>query len=303
MRKISYPVLALITANIIWGASFPILKLSLENIPPISLAFIRFLLASLILYPFVHRTTSYDQLKNKWLWIYAVCGITINIIFFFFALRLTTALDSTIIASSGPIMVLIGSAIFLHEKVKHRAVIGTILSLAGVLLLVVQPILEREPSSQIVGNILMIIATMGSVVSTVAGRRFLTPQNAVGMTFWSCVIGTLTFFPLMLREYITNPLWMAQLDYRGLIGIAYSSILSTVVAYTVYDWALSKLSAYRTSVFTYIDPVASIVIAIPLLGEKISVPFVVGSLMVFVGILIAEHRIHYHPLDKILSGD
>lgn len=279
------------------------MKLSLENIPPLSLAFIRFLIAAIILYPLAHRSTSYSDLKNKWLWVYALCGITINILFFFMALQRTTALDSTIIASSGPVMVLIGSAIYLREKVKKSAVIGTIISLAGIMLIIIQPALEKGPGSQVLGNILMIGATLGAVASTIAGRKFLTAANAVGMTFWSCVIGMLSFLPFFLYDYVTNPGWFAQLDVRGWTGIFYSSILSTVIAYTIYDWALAKLSAYRTSVFTYIDPIASIAIAIPLLGEKITWPFVIGSVLVFLGILIAERRLSYHPLHKLLKTE
>ncbi len=301
MKKINLAVLALILANLIWGASFPILKLSLENIPPLSLAFIRFLIASIILYPIVHKNTAYSDLKNKWLWVYAICGITINIMFFFLALQRTTALDSTIIASSGPVMILVGSAIYLRERVKPAAVIGTIISLAGVLLIIIQPALEKAPSSQVLGNLLMILATIGAAVSTLAGRKFLTAANAIPMTFWSTVIATFTFLPFLILDFNNNPLWFSQLDHRGWIGIGYASILSTVVAYTAYDWALSKLSAYRTSVFTYIDPVASIVIAVPLLGEKITIPFVIGSILVFLGILIAERRLHWHPLHKLLE--
>ncbi|MBI3559214.1 EamA family transporter, partial [Candidatus Gottesmanbacteria bacterium] len=80
MRKINYPILALIIANIIWGATSPIIKFSLANIPPMSLAFIRFLLAAFLLYPFIHKKINYFDLKIKWLWIYTFGGITVNII-------------------------------------------------------------------------------------------------------------------------------------------------------------------------------------------------------------------------------
>lgn len=299
--KLNLPVLALIIANIIWGASFPILKFALENIPPFSMAFIRFLLASLILYPLIHTKISYSDLKIKWLWVYAFFGITINIAFFFLALQKTTSLDATIIASTAPIMILVGSAIFLKEKFSLAAVFGTVIALGGALLIIIQPLLEKGVSGALVGNIFMIIATLGAVLSTMAGRKFLTPGNAFGMTFWSCLIGCLTFFPMMIWEFGQNPYWLATLDYRGLIGIIYSAVFSTTIAYVAYDWALAKLPAFRTGVFVYIDPVAAIIIAVPLLGEKITPPFIIGSILVFLGILIAEKRLHYHPLHQLFK--
>lgn len=301
MKKISYPILALILANIIWGATSPIIKFALQNIPPLSLAFIRFLLASSILYPFVHKSLPYTDLKNRWLWLFSLSSVTINIIFFFFALQRTASINAPVIGSAGPIMILVGSAIFLHEKIKKIAIIGTLVSLMGILLIIFQPLLEKGMDREITGNLLLIVATLGAVVGTIAGRRFLTPQNAARMTFWSMLIGTLTFLPFMLLEFGQNPGWIANLDYRGWTGIIFGAVFSSLIAYSVYDWALANLPAYRTSVFTYIDPVIAIVIAIPLLGERLTVPFIIGSVLVFAGIMVAEKRLHYHPLHKILE--
>lgn len=301
MKKVNYPILALIIANIIWGATPPIIKFSLENIPPMSLAFIRFLIASSILYPIVHKHIDYPDLKNKWLWVYAIGGVTINIIFFFFALQKTSSINAPIIASAGPIFVLIGSAIFLREKIKRNAVWGMLISLIGVTIIIGQPLIEKGMDREVTGNLMMIVATLGAVVSTIAGRKFLTPKNSLGTTFWACFIGTISFLPFMLLEYRSNPLWLANLDLRGWTGIIYGSLFSSLIAYSIYNWALSKLPAYKTSIFTYIDPVVAILIAMPLLGEKLTLPFIAGSVLVFVGILIAERRIHYHPLHKIFN--
>ncbi len=296
MRKINYPILALIIANIIWGATSPILKFSLENIPPFSLAFIRFLLASIILFPLIHKKIAYSDLKNKWLWAYALFGITFNIIFFFLALQRTASINAPIIASAGPIMILIGSAMFLREKIKLNAILGTIISLSGITIIIIRPL-----DTEFIGNLLMILATLGAVISTLAGRKFLTPANALGATFWACSIGTLSFFPLFLWEFIKTPEWFSQLDIRGWTGIIYGAVFSSAIAYSVYNWALSKLPAYKTSIFTYLDPVVAIVIAIPLLGEKLTLPFILGSILVFLGILLAEKRIHWHPLHKLFN--
>ena len=301
MKKINYPVLALILANIIWGATSPIIKYSLENIPPFSLAFIRFLIASLILFPLVHKKIDYPDLKNKWLWVYALFGITLNISFFFAALERTMAINATIIASTGPVMVLIGSALFLREKFKLNVSLGVIIALIGAIVIIFQPILEQGFDGALTGNLFMILATLGAVIATIAGRKFLTEKNAAGATFWSCLIGCLTFLPFMLWEFWQNPGWIAGLDTRGIVGIIYGGVFSSTIAYVIYNWALAKLPAFKTSVFTYIDPVVAILIAIPLLGEKITLPFIIGSALIFVGILIAEHRIHWHPLHKLLN--
>lgn len=293
MRKINYPIVALIIANIIWGAASPIFKYSLQNIPLFSLAFLRFLIAACLLYPFIHKNIDYPDLKNKWLWAFALTGITINISFFFLGLKLTESVNAPVIASSAPIIILVCSAIFLREKIKKAAIIGTLLSFLGILLII---------KGALIGNFFLILSTLGYVASVVIGRKILTEKNSLGMTFWSFLIGTVTFLPFMLLEYWQNPGWMANLDFRGWTGILYGGIFSSLIAYVIYDWALAKLPAYRTSIFTYLDPVVAILIAIPLLGEKITVPFIIGSVLVFLGILIAEKRLHWHPLQKLFES-
>lgn len=293
MPKINLPILALIIANIIWGAASPIFKYSLQNIPPFSLAFYRFFIAAFLLFTFVHKKVDWRDLKNKWLWAFALTGITINIIFFFLALQKTESINAPIIGSSGPLFILIASAIYLHEKIKLREIAGTLLGFLGILLII---------GTNLSGNLLLVIATFGAVGGVIFGRKFLTPQNAAGATFWSFLIGTLTFLPFMLWEYWINPGWMANLDHRGWLGISFGAFLSSFAAYSLFNWALSKMPANRTTIFTYIDPIVAILIAIPLLDEKITVPFVIGSALVFLGILIAEGRINYHPLHKLFGS-
>ncbi|MDO8515077.1 MAG: DMT family transporter [bacterium] len=250
---------------------------------------------------FVHKKIDYPDLKNKWLWVYAFFGITLNISFFFAALERTTAINATIIASTGPVMVLIGSALFLREKFKINVSLGVIVALIGALVIIFQPILENGFNGALTGNLFMLLATLGAVIATIAGRKFLTPANALGSTFWTCLIGCLTFLPFMLWEYSQNPIWIADLDSRGFLGIIYGAVFSSTIAYAVYNWALAKLPAFKTSVFTYIDPVVAVLIAIPLLGEKITLPFIIGSTLIFLGILIAEKRLQYHPLHKLFK--
>ena len=151
------------------------------------------------------------------------------------------------------------------------------------------------------GSFFIILATTSAVISTIIGRKFLTPENALGSTFWVFLLGALTFAPLMLWEFVQNPFWLAQLDSRGILGIVYGIFFASTIAYAFYDHALAQMPAYKTSIFAYIDPVAAILVAIPLLGERITPPFVIGSALVFLGILTAEKRLHWHPLHKVLK--
>ncbi|MFN4213035.1 MAG: DMT family transporter, partial [Microgenomates group bacterium] len=126
------PILALIITNIIWGGASPIFKFALQNIPPFTLAFIRFFFAGLLFLPFVFFYYQKLSLK-RWLEVFLVSffGIFVNITFFFLGLQKTESINVPIIASSGPVFLYIFSIIFLKEKPKLKVFSGVMISLLG----------------------------------------------------------------------------------------------------------------------------------------------------------------------------
>lgn len=291
-------IIALIITNIIWGAASPIFKLALQNLPPFTLAFFRFFGAMLILLPFtienlwIHRK---DYLK---LFLLSFSGITANITFFFLGLKYAPSINAPIIASSGPVFLYLFSIFILHEKPHIKIFTGMITSLLGVLIIIGQPLLQQGINGQIIGNIFFVAATLGAVVHAIVSKKILEKYKAVTITFWSFLIGSLTFLPFFIYEMINlHPL--ATIDQRGWLGLIFGIFLSSAAAYLLFEWGINRLQAQEVGLFTYIDPIAAVFIAIPLLGEVVTPVFIIGSIFVFAGIAVAEGRLHYHPLHKL----
>src|SRR3990167_10164129 len=136
------PVLALIIANIIWGGASPIFKFALTNIPPFTLAFIRFFFAGLIFLPLA--ISKWQRLTfRQWLEVLLVgfFGITINISFFFLGVVRTESINVPVIASSGPVFIYLLSIIFLKEKPKLKVLAGMTIALLGVLFIILSPLI------------------------------------------------------------------------------------------------------------------------------------------------------------------
>ena len=292
-------ILALIVTNIIWGGASPIFKYSLQNIPPFTLAFLRFEIAALLLLPFVYKEfkNTHNEKENiKDIILFSLSGVTFNIIFFFLGLKLTESINAPIISSSGPIFIIIFSLIFLKEKFEKKEFIGSVISFSGILLIVIQPLFQKGFDGSILGNIFLLLATLGAVGQTLIGRKLTQKYPPLPLTFISFVIGSLTFIPFAATEVGHLP----PLDLRGIVGIVYGAIFSSALAYSLFAWGLSKMEASEAGLFTYVDPIVAIAIAYPLLGEKPTIFFAFGAIMVFAGIFIAEGRINYHPLDKFI---
>lgn len=296
------PILALIITNTIWGMAPPIFKFALENIPPFTLAFIRFFSASFLFIPWVIK---YWQKPSFGDWIRIALGgffaITINITFFFLGLQKTESINAAIIGSSAPVFLYFASIIFLAEKPRLKVFSGMILSLIGVLAIIFSPILfdgKVFPIGEVQGNLFYLIAAFSLfVLDPLIKKDLLKRVNPFIVTYFGFLIGSLPFIPFMLGELRS---WsFADLNINGWTGIIFGVFFSSALAYFLYNYGISKIRAQEIGIFNYIDPIAAVMVAAPLLGEYPDIYFVIGAILVFGGIYLAEGRLHYHPLHKL----
>lgn len=298
ISKVKVAILALIVANVIWGATSPIFKWSLQDTDPFTFGFIRFFIAALVILPFtIHKLKISMNAFMKLLAI-SYLGLFLHITYLLFGLELSSSINAPIIGSSAPVFLIIGSMFFLREKPKSRLIFGTLVSLAGVLLIILQPVLETGLDASLLGNIFFVLSTLTAVMYALLLKRFHLPYDIRTITFWLFVITAATYFPLFLWES-QGQNFMRDVTPQALVGIVYGAIFTSAIAYACYNFALRHVVTNETGIFFYVDPVIAILVAIPLLGEKITPLFLFGSLLVFLGIFLAERRIHFHPLHKL----
>lgn len=295
------PVLALIIANIIWGAAAPVFKYALTNIPPFTLAFIRFFFAALIFIPLAAKHWQKVSAKD----ILEIClsaffGITVNIAAFFLGLEKATSINAPIIASSGPVFLYFFSILFLRERPRLKVFLGMLLALMGVSTIILSPVLfdgKQLALGELEGNLLFALAMLGAVLNTILNKNVLKKINPYQVTFIGFLFGSLTFVPFIPKELAE---WsLSQLNVSGWTGIIFGVFLSSAVAYFLFNYGIRKIKGQEVGLFTYIDPVVAVLIAVPLVHEYPNLYFLVGSILVFGGIYFAEGRIHWHPIHKL----
>lgn len=301
LTKPQLAILALIIANVIWGAAPPIFKWSLESIEPFTLGFIRFYLATILLLPFTWRHLKIAK-QHLWLLILiAFVSVPLHIGLFLAGLQYAPSINVPIIGSSGPIFIIIASTFFLHERQRKKVVIGTILSLIGVLVLILRPVLEGGFDGAIIGNLLFLASTIASIIHLFLLKKIMHSYSSLTVTFWTFLIGSLFFLPMMLWE-MHLPSYTFILDTQSLIGMLYGGILSSGLAWLLLAFAVKQLPASEIGIFTYIDPIVTALIALPLLGEQITFSYLLGTVLVFLGIFIAKGRLAYHPFHKLTTA-
>jgi drug/metabolite transporter (DMT)-like permease len=303
-------IIAILIANIIWGAAPPIFKFALTDIPPFTLAFIRFFIGGLFFIPFMIHTKS--KLKGKYLMhivLGGIWGISINVAFFFLGLNLAPSINVHIIGSLGPLVLYMLSLIILKEKPHPQIIKGMFICLIGAAFIVFAPIIKAgimhdstyPISSYILGNVFFILSMLGGVLMIIHTKKVSGKVDVFTITGIQFFVGALCFLPFMISELKT---WsFSELTDSSWVGILYGIIFSSVIAYFAHTYAITKISAQQIGVFSYIMPVIAVLVAIPLLHEYPDVFFIIGSIFVFIGMFISERHPHMQKIHKKLHKE
>lgn len=302
LSKRRQAILALIIANLIWGAASPIFKWSLTSISPFILAFWRFFLASLILLPFSFEKLGQikPQILPK-LIIFSLFGITFNISFFFLGLKMAPAVNAAIIASIQPFILILIGAFFLKENVTPKEIVAALISFLGILIIIFAPLFNDGYQAQIflIGNLYFLLATLGAVGQAVVGKKILNNDNLLGVTFASFVIGSLTFLPFAAYEHLQNPFWYRNLALPGYVGIIFGAVFSSALAYYFYIFGLNSMEASETGIFGYLMPLTAIIIGVLFFEELLTFPFLAGSAFILIGLFLQETGFFLSLLHKL----
>lgn len=298
-----WPYLALILAHLIWGANFVVAKITLQEFPIYSLAFLRFALASLFLAPFFLAESKKIKIAKQdlpRLTLIGVLIITLNITFFFTGIQKTTAINASVLTLIIPMLSVLSGWWFLKEKIYLINLAGIFAGLMGALVIIGLPrILFGDFSPQILtGNLLIILASIVWVAGAILSREQLKKYPSLTITAIAFMVGTVTFFIPALNEYLENPSWPERITGLGLLGLTYMTLLSSISAYFLFEWGLAKTGVYAADLFQYIEPFVATTLAILVLAEVVSVDFMVGGVLIVAGVLLgtlakeAHHRHH-----------
>lgn len=278
-------------------------KVTLQEFPVYSLAFLRFALASLFLAPFFLTNTKKVKIHKKdipKLTLIGVLMITLNIAFFFTGIQKTTAINASMLTLIIPMLSVLLGWWFLKEKVYLINLAGIFAGLMGALIIIGVPrALFGDVSIQsLTGNFLIILASVVWVAGAIISRQMLQKYSSLTVVAFAFLVGMITFFPLAAFEYLENPGWTTRVSLLGILGLLYMTMLSSVSAYFLFEWGLAKTSVMIADLFQYIEPFVATTLAVLILSESLSVDFGIGAVLIAIGVYLgtfakeAHHRHH-----------
>jgi drug/metabolite transporter (DMT)-like permease len=293
-KKIAIGIFLATLASLIWSGNFIIARGVYKQIPPVSLNFYRWLIATIIIFPFAigQIRTGWPAIKRSWHYLFwaSLTGISLFNTFVYIAGHYTTAINLALIGTtSSPIMAIIMARIFLKEEIGLKKLLGLVLCTAGVLFLLsrgnFKNLLTLHFSS---GDAWMLLAAFCfAVYNTLVKKKpaSISPVNFLFITFLS---GTILLLPFFFWEYAHTAavVWTADV----FLSILYLGLGASVICFFIWNKAIGILGAGRTVLFGNLIPIFATIEAVITLHEQFTWVHVVSMIIVFTGLLLANLR-------------
>ena len=280
-----------IALGVVWGCSFIFIKLGLEFLTPVGVAFGRVSLGALTLV-FWARFKGIELPKDKKIWIHLwVVALLLNVIpgvLFAFAETKVTSILAGIINAVTPLMTLLAIMIaFREERPKNYQVTGLILGFLGVL--TVLGAWKGLGANPIVAVLALLLAVSCYGISFPYSRKYVLPYKLKSEALAAAQVsmGAITLLPFYLMDGIAKD----QYRLGPVIAMIVLGVFGSGFAYIWNFKIMEAAGSAIASTVTYVTPVVAVIVGIIFLGESIVWNEPVGAVIVLLGAAIGQQRI------------
>ena len=288
--------LLLFIASAIWGIAGPVIKYTLEFIPPGIFLFYRFAIAGIfavITLSFFKASWPKSNSQKFWIFLYCFLNTTVVLGLLFLGYAKTSAITGSLINAVYPVIVAVVGVFFLKEHVTHREKLGIGITLTGVGLTII-----NLNSIAFEGNLLVLASLIVGVISAVMAKLLLRKNlSPFALTQLSFLIGLITTTPIVLYFYpplsIVQSLISVPLSVHA--GVWYMALLSGTLAYSLWHIGQKSIEIGETALFSYLYPIFVIPLSFFWLHEQITWVHWTSAAIIATGVFIAQTKPRISP--------
>jgi drug/metabolite transporter (DMT)-like permease len=291
-RLFDQPYLLLSLTSLFWAGNAIVGRSAAGHIAPVTLSFIRWGIAFLIVLPFAWRHLAADwptiRARLGVMILISVCGIGAFNTLQYWSLEYTTALNILLLQSAGPLFVAVWSLLVSGVRLTAAQAAGIVVSMIGVAVILLHGDLTALAGIELnKGDILFTIAlAIFGLYSALSSRRpAIHSLSFLAFTF-GC--GALSLVPLFVWELFARP--VMQIDAQNLLSLAYVALFPSTLAYLCYNRGVELIGANRAAPFFHTIPVFGSVMAIFFLGESLQLFHLFGYGLVLIGVFVAARK-------------
>ena len=278
-------LILILLAAVLGGGVGALSKLSLKEIPPLPFTLFRFILATATLLPFIIKGRELFSRSVKKVVLVSLLA-TANVTIFIFGLERTTATISQMLYVAVPLITAVWSYFLLKEHLTVRKALGLFIGFAGVIIVVLLPILEDKTvfEGDLAGNLMIFAAVISFSLYLVLSKKLQNEYTPMGMTIFFVL--TTTAVQLLLAPLDRGKIWgtLGGFSAETIFGVLYVGIIGTGIYYLIYQHAIKGATPVVVSMILYLQPVFAALWAYMLLGEKVTSGLLIGGALSFMGV-------------------
>ncbi len=283
--------LSALLATSLWGGSVVATRVVVQQVPPITLAVLRFGQGSLTLMVLLLLVAPPLLLiRRRDVLPLLLAGFVIFTCFsllFNASLRLTEAARGALMLATTPLWSVLIGRVFSGERLRVRQISGIVLSVVGIALsLLDRGLVFGGNMHQYLGDGLMLLAALCIAIYGVLARRLLRRYRAITVITYAMLLGTLLLVPFLLLE--TPVATVRGLDQRTVLLLVFLGVLGGALAHFLWVQSLASLAATQVAVYINLNPLVAAVLGAWLLRETVALLFWVGFVMVLAGVLLVN---------------
>jgi len=288
-RLAQQPYVLLTLTSLFWAGNSVLGRFVAGQIPPVTLATLRWGVAFLLLLPFAWRPLAADwptlRARLGVMVMLSLIGISIFNTLQYTALQYTTALNVLLLQSAGPLFMAIWALLLLGLRLTWAQAGGMLVSLVGVLIILLRGDIAALGAITLNRGDLIFIGAMivfGVYPVMTLKRPEMHELSFLAFTF-GC--GALLLVPFAAVELMWRPAPAA--NAANLVTVLYVAIFPSILAYLCYNRGVRLIGANRAAPFLHLVPAIGAALAILLLGERLELFHLIGFALVLAGVFVA----------------
>lgn len=297
MSRRTLAILAALGATTIYGINHTIAKGVMPTyVKPFGFIFLRLFGATLLFWGISFFGPKEKLERRDWgrLLVCAFFGMGINMLSFFKGLDLSTPINSAVLITITPILVVILSALFIKEKITLQRGTGVFLGLIGALALILFGAEIRQDATNIpLGNMLFIVNATSYGLYLILVKKLLEKYHPFTLMKWMFGIGFIITLPITYTEF--KEIQWSHLPVEALGAIAFVIIGTTFLTYLFNVFALTQLKASTVGVFMYLQPLIGIIFAIMAGKDHLTLVKFLAIVLVLIGVYLVSKKVRPGP--------
>lgn len=276
----------------LWGASAIAGKYALEVYTPSVVTFLRFFIASLVMFFLAwhqQKQIHLDFTGHLRLFIISMVGVSLCYYFYFKGLNKSTAFNAGIIEATIPILTLLLAGLLRMEKIRSYQMTGVFIAYSGVMITISNGdwriMFESEYSC---GDIFLLLSTVCFGIYNILVRVWQTVIPKKIFIFWFFFYGWLALIPWMLTEQTTYIPPEPDMYPQALAAVAFMSLGGSVIAYLLFNRGIAEIGVSRAASFINLVPLVTIFLSIFVLNESVGFFQWGGAIVILAGVCITN---------------